>query len=70
MILKQRRRAVVSLKAECLSSTEVGPFPSFIERVSVIVRGAVESHQPHVDRAISVTPAGRRKMDASMHPSG
>lgn len=68
MIPEQKCRAVVSLKVECLSSMEVGPFPSFIERVSVIVRAAVGSHQPLVDQAISVTPAGHRKTDASMHP--
>lgn len=69
MIPEQKCRAVVSLKVECLSSMEVGPFPSFIERVSVIVRATVGSHQPLVDQAISVTPAGHRKTDASMHPS-
>lgn len=69
MIPEQKYRAVVSLKVECLSSMEVGPFPSFIERVSVIVRGTAGSHQPLVDQAISVTPVERRKIDASMHPS-
>lgn len=59
----------MSLKVECLSSTEIGPFPSFIERVSVIVREIVENHQLPVDQAISGMPVKHRKMDESTNPS-
>lgn len=69
MISERRRRAVVSLKVECLSSTEVGPFPSFIEKVNVIVREIVENHQLPAGQAISVMLAKRRKTNESMHPS-
>lgn len=68
-ILEQKRRAVVSLKVECLSSTEVGPFPSFIEKVNVIVREIVESHQLPAGQAISGMPVKRQRIGESMHPS-
>lgn len=57
------------LKVECLSSTEVGPFPSFIERASVIVRETVESHQLLVDQVIFEKLAAHRKTDVLAHLS-
>lgn len=59
----------MSLKVECLSSTEVGPFPSFIEKVNVIVREIVENHQLLAGQAISVMLVKRRKTNESTHPS-
>lgn len=69
MISERRRRAVVSLKVECLSSMEIGPFPSFIERVNVIVREIVENRQLPADPVISGMQVKRRKMNESKHPS-
>lgn len=57
------------MKVECLSSTEVGPFPSFIERVNVIVREIVENHQLPANQAISEMLVKRQKMVESMHLS-
>lgn len=69
MISERRRRAVVSLKVECLSSREVGPFPSFIEKASAIVRETVGSHQLPADPVISGSLAAHRKMDVSVRLS-
>jgi len=69
MISERRRRAVVLLKVECLSSMEVGPFPSFIERVNVIVHEIVENHQLLAGQAISGMPVKRQRTDESTHPS-
>lgn len=59
----------MSLIVECLSSTEVGPFPSFIERESVIVRGFVASRQPLGGPAISGGLAMRRRTGEPARPS-
>jgi len=59
----------VSLKVECLSSTEIGPFPSFIERVNVIVREIVENHQLLAGQAISGMLVKHRRTNESTHPS-
>jgi len=48
---------------------EVGPFPSFIERVNVIVHEIVENHQLLAGQAISGMPVKRQRTDESTHPS-
>lgn len=66
---KQRRKAVASLIVGCLSSTEVGPFPSFIVRESVIVRDFVENRQLLEDPAVSDVQATRQRKDVLAHLS-
>lgn len=54
---------------ECLASTEVGPFPSFIGTESVIVHDFVESHHPLGGLVIFDALVMDQRTNVIMHPS-
>ena len=68
-VWKQRRKAIASLTVGCLSSTEVGPFPSFIVKESVIVRDFVENRQLLADLVVFDAQATRQRKDVPMRLS-